>query len=187
MQIKYQGFFYAELLKISTDIHQSWKLTNLLVRSVEQQVSVRPPQRQTEAVQNVYSSQEEAEETHLFSALQPSLQPVWETPVFGTIVELVGSCHLACQVHQGQKSDCYCWQCPVYHINGNFVEVTLLVFDIWVYDISHKRIYKKENGKGHSSKYRASPSGEQLYGYVLNVPRRAQGTHVNGQEAKLAS
>ena len=132
--------------------------TDLLVGGVEQQVPLRPPHGQTEAVENVDSSQEEAEQAQLFPALEPALQPVWEMPVLGTIVELVGSCQLACQVHQGQESDGNSGQCSVHHLHGNLVEVTLLIFHVRVDDISHKRVRKKEDGEGHSSEDGALPA-----------------------------
>lgn len=162
-------------------------LTYLLVGCVEQQVPLRSPHGQTEAVENVDSSQEETEEAQLFPALQPALQPVWEVSVLGTIVELVGSCQLARQVHQGQESDGNSGQCLVHHLYGNLVEVTLLVFHIWVDDISYKRIGKKEDGEGHSSEDGSLPARKQLYGYALNVPRGRQGAHIHRLEVELAS
>lgn len=145
--------------------------TDLLVGSVKQKVPLRPPHGQTEAVENMDSSQEEAEKAQLLPALQPALQPVWEMSVFGTIVELVRGCQLACQVHQGQESDGNSGQCPVHYLYGDLVEVTLLVFYIRVDDVSYKRVSKKEDGEGHGSEDGAPPARKQLYGHVLNVPR----------------
>lgn len=132
--------------------------TDLLVGSVKQQIPLRSPHGQTEAVENMDSSQEEAEEAQLLPALQPALQPMWEMSVFGTIVELVCGCQLACQVHQGQESDGNSGQCPVNHLYGDLVEVTLLVFYIRVDDVSYKRVSKKEDGEGHGREDGALPS-----------------------------
>lgn len=134
--------------------------TDLLVGGVEQQVPLRPPHGQTEAVEHMDSCQEEAEEAQLFPALQPALQPVWEMSVLGAVVELMGGCQLARQVHQGQESDGNSGQCSVHHLYGDLVEVTLLVFHIWVNDIAYKGIGKKEDGEGHGSEDRALPARE---------------------------
>lgn len=164
----------------------NFNITDLLVGCVEQQVPLRPPHGQTEAVEDVDRSQEETEEAQLFPALQPALQPVREMSVLGAVVELVGSCELSRQVDQSQQSDGNRGQCLVHHLYGNLVEVTLLVFHIGVDDISYKRVGEKEDGDGHSSEDGSLPAGKQLYGHALNVPGGRQGSHIHGLEVELA-
>lgn len=146
------------------------RLSDLLVGRVEEQVPLRSPHGQTEAVDDVHSRQEEAEEAQLLAALHPALEPQREMSVLGAIVELVSGCQLACQVHQGQQRDGNSGQCPIHHFHGDLVEVALLVLHVWVDDIPHKGIRKEEDRQGHSSQNGTLPAGKQSYWHVLYVP-----------------
>lgn len=160
--------------------------TDLLVGCVEQQVPLGPPHGQAEAVKDVDGGQEETEEAQLFPTLQPALQPVGEVPVLGAVVQLVGGRQLAGEVDQSQQGDGHRGQRLVHHLDGDLVEVTLLVFHVRVDDVPHEGVGEEEDGDGHGGQDGSLPTGKQLYGHALNVPRGRQGAHVHGVEVELA-
>lgn len=160
--------------------------TDLLVGRVEQQVPLRPPHGQAEAVEDVDRGQEEAEEAQLLATLQPALQPVGELPVLGAVVQLVSGRQLAHEVDQSQQGDGDRGQGLVHHLDGDLVEVTLLVLHIGVDDVAHKGVGKEEDGDGHGGEHGPLPAGEQLDGHALNVPGGRQGAHVHRVEVELA-
>lgn len=164
---------------------QAASVTDLLVGCVEQQVPLGPPHGQAEAVKDVDADQEETEEAQLFPTLQPTLQPVREVPVLGAVVQLVCGGQLAREVDQSQQGDGDRGQRLVHHLDGDLVEVTLLVFHIRVDDVPHEGVGEEEDGDGHGGKDGSLPTGEQLYGHALNVPRGRQGAHVHRVEVQL--
>lgn len=143
---------------------------DLLVGCVEELVPLGPPHGQTQTVQDVNRSQEEAEQTQLFPTLQPALQPAGEVSVLGAVIKLMGGRNLSCQVNQGQQRDGHCGQRPVHHLYGDLIEVTLLVLDVRVDDIPHKGVGKEEDRQSHGSQDGALPAREQPNGHILNVP-----------------
>lgn len=124
---------------------------------------------QAEAVHGVQGCTEEAEQTHLLSVLQPLVQPVWETPVLGAIVELGAGCQHPGQVDEGQHDVGHTWQRGVDHLDGDLVQLVLLLPDVRVDDLSDQVVGEKAKKKPQSQKDGDFPGWQEAQGNVLDL------------------
>lgn len=110
------------------------------------------------------NSKEKAQQSQLLPALQPRVQPRWESAVLGAVIKLVRSCQEPRQVHQGQQSNGDYRQGFVHNLNRNLVKVTLLVSGIRMYHISDKGIKEEKRGQAYGHDHWSPPESKQSQG-----------------------
>lgn len=69
------------------------RLSYLLIGHVEEQVPLRSPHRQAQAVHHVHCCKEKTEQPKLLPTLEPVVQPRRKSPILSAIVELISSCN----------------------------------------------------------------------------------------------
>lgn len=124
---------------------------------------------QTEAVRGVQSRAEEAEETNLLSVLEPLVEPIWKAPVFGAIVELRAGCQHPGQVDERQHDVGHARQRCVDHLDGDLVQLVLLLPDIRVDDLPDQVVSEEAKKEPQSQKDGDFPGWQEVQGNVLDL------------------
>lgn len=142
---------------------------DLFIGSVDEFVSSRLPHGQTQTVDGVQCSTQEAAQTQLFPAEQPLVQPRRESSIFGSSPQLDDGGHHTRQVDQGQHHQSHAGQCYVHRVNGQFVEHVLTLGDVRVQDVPDEVVEVKEDEEEKQTEDRDVPGRKEMEGKVLNV------------------
>lgn len=124
---------------------------------------------QAEAVHGMQGCTEEAEEANLLSVQEPLVQPVWEAPVLGAVVELGAGCQHPGQVDERQHDVGHARQRGVDHLDGDLVQLVLLLPDVRVDDLPDQVVGEEANKKPQSQKDGDFPGWQEAQGNVLDL------------------